>query len=272
MARIEGIDVRQLTDGQLLARRRAYEAETSWAPKHVAEELRAARRQEQFSKVEATRHSHEAATAGRRGENGQAKLHEHAASSWTALGGRAARVREVLAEAHDIRCQWQVMTEPTRRLGRAADIELKRRGVLGPDDQLKSAEPDGFKYPEHGRSAVWVQPRLDGTVELPRDMVPLAPAEREQRALEILGLTPGYHQPELPLQVSEIAEYNRQRQAEIDERCSMRIPAEEPDEMDLDETWNVLAERRRDAVIQPPKPPIPAADSVLERAVERESE
>src|SRR5258706_5102085 len=43
MARIEGIDVRHLTDGQLLARRRAYEAETGWAPKHVAEELRAGR-------------------------------------------------------------------------------------------------------------------------------------------------------------------------------------------------------------------------------------
>ena len=52
----------------------------------------------------------------------------------------------------------------------------------------------------------------------------------------------------------------------------MRIPAEEPDEMDLGEAWNVLAERRRDAVIQPPKPPIPAADSILERAAEREAE
>src|SRR5207248_11639768 len=75
-----------------------------------------------------------------------------------------------------------------------------------------------------------------------------------------------------PLQVTEIAEYNRKRQAEIDERRTMRIPAEEPDEMDLGEAWNVLAERRRDAVIQPPKPPIPAADAILERAAEREAE
>jgi len=60
---VEGIDVRHLGDGQLFARRRAYEAETSWAPRHVAEELRAAYRQEQHSKVEVTRHSHEAAAA-----------------------------------------------------------------------------------------------------------------------------------------------------------------------------------------------------------------
>ena len=97
-------------------------------------------------------------------------------------------------------------------------------------------------------------------------------AEREERALEVLGLTLSYDQPELPLQVTEIAEYNRKRQAEIDERRTMRIPAEEPDEMDLGEAWNVLAERRRDAVIQPPKPPIPAADPVLERAAQREAE
>ena len=273
MARVEGIDVRHLTDGQLLARRRAYEAETSWAPKHVAEELRAARRQEQLSRVETARHGHEAAAEIRHGRHGHAELHQHAAGSWTALGRRAALVREKLAEAHDTRCQWEVMTEPTRRLARAADIELKRRGVLGRDDVLKSSEPEGFRYPDHDKTAeVWVQPRLDGTVELPHEPEPLAAADREQRALEFLGLTLSYDQPELPLQVTEIAEYNRQRQAEIDERRTMRIPAEEPDEMDLGEAWNVLAERRRDAVIQPPKPPIPAAEAVLERAAEREAE
>lgn len=270
MAHIEGIDVRNLTDGQLLARRRAYEAETSWAPKHVAEELRAARRQEQLSRVEATRHSYEAAAAAR---HGKAALHEDAARSWTALGKRATLVRDKLAEAHDTRCEWEVMTEPTRRLARASDIELKRRGVLGREDHLRSAEPEGFVYPKRDEARdVWVQPRLDGSAELPRETEPLRPAEREEHALDLLGLTLHYDQPELPLQVSEIAEYNRKRQAEIDERRSLRIPAEQPDEMDLGEAWNVLAERRREAVIQPPKPQTPAATKVLEHAAEREAE
>ncbi len=273
MARVEGVDVRHLTDGQLLARRRAYEAETSWAPKHVTEELRAARHQEQFSRVETTRHGYEAAAASRRGEQSQARLHEDAARSWTALGRRAALVREKLAEAHDTRCQWEAMTEPTRRVARAADIELKRRGVLGRDDLLKSAEPEGFKYPDRDKAGeVWVQPRLDGSVELPREPEPLGPAERETRALEVLGLTLGCDQPELPLQVREVADYNRQRQTQIDERRTIRVPAEEPGEMDLGEAWNVLAERHRDAIIQPPKPPMPAADAILERAAEREAE
>jgi len=72
--------------------------------------------------------------------------------------------------------------------------------------------------------------------------------------------------------MAEIAEYNRKRQNEIDERRTMRIPSEEHEEADLGEAWNVLAERRRDAVIQPPKPPIPAADAILERAAERDTE
>jgi conjugative relaxase-like TrwC/TraI family protein len=273
MARVEGIDVRNLTDGQLLARRRAYEAETSWAPHHVTEELRAARRQEQFSRVEATRHSYEATASSSHGNAEMAALHQKAADSWTALGQRATLVREALAEAHDTRSQWEAITEPTRRLARAADVELKRRGVLSHDDHLRSAEPPGFTYPELERTReTWVQPRLDGTIELPHYPELLGPAEREERAQEVLGLTLDYDQPELPLQVSQIADYNRKRQAEIDERRSMRIPAEEPDAMDLREAWNVLAERHRDAVIQPPMPPIPAADAVIKRAAEREAE
>ena len=231
------------------------------------------RKQEQFSKVEATRHAYEAAAAARHGNPELAALHEKAAESWAALGQRATLIRDTLAEAHDTRCQWEAMTEPTRRLARAADIELKRRGVLGRDDHLRSAEPEGFVYPEREHEPqVWVQPCLDGSVELAHQPEPLSPAEREAQALDVLGLTPGHDQPELPLQVTEIAQYNRQRQAEIDERRSMRIPAEEPEELDLGEAWNVLAERRRDAVIQSPKPPIPAADAVLKRAAEREAE
>jgi hypothetical protein len=229
MARVEGIDVRHLTDGQLFARRRAYEAETSWAPKYVAAELRAARKLEQFSNVEATRHAYEAGAAARHGKQEMAALHEKATDSWAALGRRATVVRDKLAEADDTRCQWEAMTEPTRRFARAADIELKRRGVLSRDDQLRSAEPAGFVYPRREQSRqVWVQPRLDGSVDLSREPEPLSRAEREAQALEVLGLTPGCDQPELPRQISQIAGYNRERQAEIDERRSLRIPAEEP--------------------------------------------
>ncbi|MHB1820706.1 MAG: MobF family relaxase [Streptosporangiaceae bacterium] len=273
MARVDGIDVRGLSDGQLLARRRAYQAETAWAPKYVARELRAARRQEQLSRIEATRHAHEAAAATRRGEADRTGLHEQAARSWTALGSRATQIRETLAAAQDTRAEWEAITEPTLRLARAADLELKRRGTLSHSDHLVSAEPEGFTYPEPDsqRAQVWVQPRLDGGIEKPRTAEPATPAQREEQTLRALGLTLDYDQPELPLQVSQIAAYNRQRQAEIDERRSMRIPAEEPDELDLGEAWNVLAGRHRDVIIQPPRPQIPPAREVIEHAAGREA-
>jgi hypothetical protein len=49
-----------------------------------------------------------------------------------------------LAEAHDTRCQWEAITEPTRRLARAADIELKRRRVrdLGNATQSRGESDD----------------------------------------------------------------------------------------------------------------------------------
>jgi hypothetical protein len=273
LAQVDGIDVRNLTDGQLLARRRAYETETSWAPKYVAPELRAACRQEQHSRIETTRHTHEAATAARHGDHDQAALHHKAAQSWEALGARARQVREKLAAAHDTRCEWDVMTEPARRLARASDLELKRRGVIAHDDHLKSAQSEGFTYPEQEDPAsVGVQPRLDGTMELPRKPNDPSPVTPDEQTLHVLGLTLDYDQPELPPQISEIADYNRQRQAEIDERRSIRMPAEEPDDMHLGQPWNLLAEHRRDAVIQPPQPPIPPADKLLEHEADREAE
>jgi hypothetical protein len=87
------------------------------------------------------------------------------------------------------------MTEPTRRLARASGIELKRRGVLDRDDQLQSAEPEGFVYGNDTKEEVWVQPRLDGSVELPRQLEPLTPSEREERVVRVLGLTLDYDQP-----------------------------------------------------------------------------
>ena len=268
LGRVSGVDVRRLTDGQLLASRRAYETETSWAPGYVAEELRAATRQEQLSRIENTRHSHEAAAAGRRGENELAALHAKAADSWAALGDRAAQVREQLAIAHDTRCQWEALTEPARRLARAADIELKRRGVLSPDDELRSLEPEGFSIPED----VWVQPRLDGSVERPAEPGPVLPVDRERQALEVLGLTPDYDQPELPAEVGRVAEYNRQRQADVDRKRTEQEHSDQEDVLSGTGVWDLAASGRSRAIIQPPKPPIPPADRILELAADREAE
>jgi hypothetical protein len=265
MAKVDGIDVRGLTDGQLHARRAAAQRETAWAPKYVGNELRLARKQAQLSHVEANRHAFEARAAARQGDQEKAASHQRAARSLWAVGARCAIVQEKLAEAQDTHREWEVMTEPTRRLGRASDAEARRRGIITPDDKLRSAEPGGFIYPETQASPreVWVQERLDGGHEPPQatDPDPETGAEREQRQLAALGLTPG--QQQLPAQIDEIREYNRLRQREIDEHKSQRIPAEDHEEADLGEAWTTVTTHQRGAILQPPKPPIRPADAVI---------
>ena len=63
LGRVNGIDVRACTDGELWLRRSTYERETAWAPPFVAEELRLARIAERDAHVNAIRAEHELRTA-----------------------------------------------------------------------------------------------------------------------------------------------------------------------------------------------------------------
>lgn len=272
LAKIDGIDVRGLTDGQLLLRRQAYERETAWAPKYVGEELRLARMEEHRSRVDALRHDYEAAAAARRGDEEKAVQHRQTAAAYKSLGGLARQMADKFGEAQDTRRQWEAMTEPTRRLAVASDIELHRRGALESGDKLKSAEPQGFVYPaERVPADVWVQEKLDGGLEIARGGEPEQPESRtEEQQREALGLTLKDTQMELSPQVDEIAAYNRERQAKIDEMATMRVPAENEEEIDLGRAWSLAAERERGAVIQPPRPEIPPAQPVAAAATQRD--
>ena len=272
LGHVDGIDVRGLSNAQLMLRRNTYERETAWAPKYVADALRLARKQEKLAREEATRSAYQAKASERKGEPALAAVHAQLAESWQAAGAKCRLVREELTPAHDTRRQWEVMTEPARRMARAADLEMKRRGLIAADEPLKSAEPGGFVYPDPSappREQVWVQDTLEGPCQLPEHadrQDPVSEAQRESRGLEMLGLDLAHIQDELPVQVTEVAAYNRERQEKIDEHRSIRVPSEDPDERDLGFGWSVLANRERDAILQPPKPQIRPAAEILQRA------
>jgi hypothetical protein len=208
----------------------------------------------------------------RDGELGLAAVHAQIAASWRAAEAKCRRVREELAPADETRRQWEVMTEPARRLARAAGLELKRCGLIPASEPLTSAEPDGFTGPDQPAlpgGQVWAQDTFDGSRHLPAPAGPDGPvseAQRERAGLELLGLDFAHVQDELPAQVTQIAAFNRRRQEKIDERRSVRIPSHDPDERDLGPAWNVLAIRDRDAILQPPRPPIRPAAQILARA------
>jgi len=267
-----GIDLRGLTDEQLKLRRGTYERETAWAPKFVADELRLARKQEKLARDEAARSAYQATAAERKGGLELAAVHTQLTRSWQAAQTKSRLVREALTPAHDTHRQWEMMTESARRMAQAADLELKRRGLLPTSQPLTSAEPDGFRYPDPPappRQHIWIQDTLTGSAHLPEPAdtrEPVTETQREHLGLQMLGLDPAHLQAELPIQVTEIAAYNRQRQEQIDERRSVRVPSDEPDERDQGFAWTALAGRDRDAILQPPKPQIRPAAEVLQRA------
>jgi hypothetical protein len=122
--RIDGVDVRGCTDGDLWLRRGTYERETAWAPPHVAEQLRLIRLAKRDAHINAIRAEHEARASA---DGHAAARHRQLGGIWRALEAKAAREAELFAAAQETRRQWEAVTETTRLIAIAADTELRRR-------------------------------------------------------------------------------------------------------------------------------------------------
>ena len=280
LGRTEGIDLRGLNDGQLRRRRAMYERETSWAPAFVAEDLRLARLQARTAWENAIREDHETRAAT---DQDTAGRHRTLAGMWRAMEAKATRIAGILAEAQDTRRQWEALTEPTRQMAIAADLELRRRHPDMPLEPLRSAEPadSPASDPVPPRHEVWVQDTLDGAVHLAREGTtasgdpgrepPPAPDRSEAHGQQALGLTPSAVHDEVPGQVHRIRENARKAQAQIDRVRSTPEYAED-DDVYLGAAWGNLIRRDRDAILQPPRPDIVPASAVLQRAGHREAD
>ena len=127
-----------------------------------------------YSKVEATRHTYEAAAAARRRRAGASRSAR--ARRPVLGGGRPARHPGAgkLAGAHDTRRQWEAMTEPTRRLapGRRHRAQAPRRPRPRRPTPVRRARRIQIRGARARPADVWVQPRLDGSTDLPREPEP----------------------------------------------------------------------------------------------------
>ena len=98
LGRVEGIDLRGCSDGQLRLRRAMYERETSWAPAFVAEDLRLARLQARTAWENAIRADHEARAAAGPKPPGGIRHWPECGGPWkarrTASPGRSPRHRK----------------------------------------------------------------------------------------------------------------------------------------------------------------------------------
>src|SRR5262249_2979403 len=153
------------------------------------------------SNVQASFLRAECAAAASKGDHERAGLLGLGADSAAANVTRAAERRQQLEPVHEARTAWEQLTEATLRLAQAGDAELHRRGVLAEDDKLKSAEPEGIRYPG---------PTEEQQAEDAQE--PPARAEAERRRMAALGLVKDHEaDPDVSAQLAEAAEHARQQ-------------------------------------------------------------
>jgi hypothetical protein len=246
MERIDGIDLRGVSDGYLRLRCASYQRELAWAPPYVAEELRLARLQARTAE-ENTIHADQAARTCPDRE--AADRHRRLAEVWSALHAKATSVAGTLAAAQETRRQWAALTEPTRRMAVAADLELRRRH---PDADIAPLSPPADspaiqsaqqpKTPE-GESIRPFGPSIQKLIDLPA-------AELSER-------------------LERITTKARQAQDTIDYLRGLPRYAADDHAVYLGPAWDILARRQRDAIIQPPRPEITPAAAIAHPAPQR---
>jgi len=249
LGRVDGIDLRGCTDGDLWLRRSTYERETAWAPPHVTEELRLMRTAARDAHVNAIRADHET----RRAKDEQtAGRHGQLAAIWRALEAKAAKESEMFAAVLATRRQWETVTETTRTIAIAADAELRRRH---PGAQIEPLRP----HPAEGDS-----------ITRPVDPEPVphgrhaASSQRDISDQLALGLTLQVAQDEIPAQVLRIRENARIVQAKLDALASLPLPAATEDDRSPGLAWPAQPGHDRDAVLRPPRPDVVPSARVME--------
>jgi len=231
----DGTDLRDRADGSLWLIRDQYQAETVWAPRHVGRELGYVRASAEDARLRVIRSAAEAEVARKAGDDDLAARHEQQAER-SRLQESAHRMQEdILAGLMDDRQAWEAATEPQRRLAVTADAELRRRNPQMKIEPLWSAEPE----------QVTDEPRAELDVL------------REEQ-----------HEYEPPAWVRELAEARKAFSEKIAERQSVMEPDEDPDYEDLGQAFPSWEQADREAVLQPPRPPIPPSGRLAEREAE----
>ena len=234
---MDGVDLRGLPDGRLLQMRATYEAETAWAPRHVARELEQIRLSADKASLAAIRALAEERIARQRGDGEVAERHATLARSYTSMEALYRSYESELEQTMEARRAWDRATGPSRRMAVAADAELRRRHPGQRFDPLRSAEPV------------------------------ITDDERDQ-----LLLTPDIEIYQTPHWIAALAAERRAVRERLGERKAERAPSEAPGSEPASWPWPDWADRDRDAILQPPRPEMRPAPGVLQRVVDLQPE
>jgi hypothetical protein len=248
LSRVDGIDLRGCTDGQLHLRRATYQQETSWAPPYIAEDLRLARLQSRIAYENLIHEEQERRAAT---DRETASRHEQLAAAWRDMQATATRAVSALAQAQETRRQWEALSEPTRQLALAADQELRRRHPEQVIKPLRSV----------GSASGMTTPELEGN-----DQTRQPTSGPETPGQQLPGIAGDSAWDGIAERIARIGQSSRTAQAKLDELHRIRIPSEDIEAPDLGPAWKLFSGRERDAIMQPSRPDIVPASEVLRRS------
>jgi hypothetical protein len=184
--------------------------------------------------IDAVRTEAEAAAAQANGNHEEAgRRHADAESARVLAAWYQQRSSELEPQDAQYR-EWEHLTEPSRRLAVAADAELRRRQPGQPIEPLTSAESEPVTGPERDDL---LRPAAEALAE---------PA-----------------QP--PAWVARLAAARDALQQALDDRKTVRVPAEDHELEDEGEAWPTLRPPERDAILQRPPPQIPTSPWLTQR-------
>ena len=269
LGRIDGVDLRGCTDGDLWMQRSAYKRETAWAPPHVAEELRLMRIAERDAHISAVRAEHDAAAAQ---DEDAAVRHRRLARIWRALETKAGKESAMFVGVQDARQRWETLTETTRRIAIAADSELRRRY---PDMRIEPLRP----HPAEGEHPIqtpaprqldeWLPPTLDEPARAPDPSrgrrCGLEPQkDGSEQVRRALGLTAVTADDEIPEQVRRLHQNATLIQAKLDALEGALLTGEGGVSRQPGRTRPTALGRQHSALLQPPQPEIMPSSQVAE--------
>lgn len=267
---VDGADLLGVPDETLEMRRGLYEKETAWAPEHVGDQLRLARMTVTDARARAARAEHE----GQAAQTGEART-EHARNKeiWDAMLAKAYEEMTSYEKAEAARREWQRVTEATRRMALAADLELQRRHPDRARERLQSAEP--ATRMERIRAQATAEPadqaELPGMEREPEPQI-LTTRQEDERMLSVLGLTPATAAEPVPEHVHEAAGNAQATEEILAALRSMPEPGEAEDDMSPGEAWAAVIGRQRDSVLQPAGSLVPPAPQLTQPEADYELE
>jgi TrwC relaxase/AAA domain len=270
---VDGMDLLGVPDEALEVRSALYEQETAWAPEHVGDQLRLARQTVTEAESRSARAEHQRLAA--KDEAARAQLAANR-KIWEDMRAKAVAERSDYEKADAARREWARVTEDTRRIALAADLELQRRHPEAGRERIRSAEPPTQmeRIRAQGRAAPEdVQQVLPGLPEPEREAEVMTSRQEDEQLRAELGLTPETVADPLPEHALRAAANARETEEILAALRSMPEPAEAEEELSPGEAWAVEAGRQRDSVLQPSVTLVSPAPQVtaLQPGIEREA-